>query len=56
MHGHPSPARKVLLCAAGAVAIWFLTIAGPAYVYLRSKNIVPPSTENAQRGRMGRGN
>ena len=31
-------------------------LAGTAYVYLRSKNIVPPSTENAQRGRMGRGN
>ena len=31
-------------------------IAGTAYAYLRSKNIVPPSTENAQRGRMGRGN
>jgi uncharacterized damage-inducible protein DinB len=31
-------------------------MAGTAYVYLRSKNIVPPSTENAQRGRMGRGN
>jgi hypothetical protein len=30
-------------------------MAGTAYVYLRSKNIVPPSTENAQRGRMGRG-
>jgi hypothetical protein len=30
-------------------------MAGTAYVYLRSKNIVPPSTENAQRGR-GRGN
>jgi len=29
---------------------------GTAAVYLRSKNIVPPSTENAQRGRMGRGN
>jgi hypothetical protein len=29
-------------------------MAGTAYVYLRSKNIVPPSTENAQRGRMGR--
>lgn len=28
---------------------------GTAAVYLRSKNIVPPSTENAQRGRMGRG-
>jgi hypothetical protein len=27
MHGHPSPARKVLLCAAATVAIWFLTIA-----------------------------
>jgi hypothetical protein len=24
-------------------------MAGTAYVYLRSKNIVPPSTENAQR-------
>jgi hypothetical protein len=31
-------------------------LAGTAYVYLRSKNIVPPPTENAQRGRMGRGN
>ena len=31
-------------------------MAGTAYVYLRSKNIVPPSTENAQRGRAGRGN
>jgi uncharacterized damage-inducible protein DinB len=31
-------------------------LAGTAYVYLRSKNIVPPSTENAQRGRSGRGN
>jgi uncharacterized damage-inducible protein DinB len=31
-------------------------MAGTAYVYLRSKNIVPPPTENAQRGRMGRGN
>ena len=31
-------------------------LAGTAYVYLRSKNIVPPSTENAQRGRAGRGN
>jgi hypothetical protein len=30
-------------------------MAGTAYVYLRSKNIVPPSTENAARGRMGRG-
>ncbi len=30
--------------------------AGTAYVYLRSKNIVPPSTENAQRGMRGRGN
>ena len=29
---------------------------GTAAVYLRSKNIVPPSAENAQRGRMGRGN
>src|SRR4029078_12465498 len=29
---------------------------GTAAVYLRSKNIVPPSTENAQRGRRGRGN
>jgi uncharacterized damage-inducible protein DinB len=28
-------------------------MAGTAYVYLRSKNIVPPSTENAQRGRRG---
>ena len=31
-------------------------MAGTAYVYLRSKNIVPPSTENAQRGMRGRGN
>ena len=31
-------------------------MAGTAYVYLRSKNIVPPPTENAQRGRTGRGN
>src|SRR5258708_11281873 len=31
-------------------------MAGTAYGYLRSKNIVPPSTEDAQRGRMGRGN
>ena len=30
-------------------------MAGTAYVYLRSKNIVPPSTENASRGRRGRG-
>ena len=30
-------------------------LAGTAYVYLRSKNIVPPPTENAARGRMGRG-
>jgi hypothetical protein len=29
-------------------------MAGTAYVYLRSKNIVPPSTENAQRGMRGR--
>lgn len=28
-------------------------MAGTAYVYLRSKNLVPPSTENAQRGRRG---
>src|SRR6266516_6196204 len=28
-------------------------MAGTAYVYLRSKNIVPPSTENAQRGMRG---
>jgi uncharacterized damage-inducible protein DinB len=28
-------------------------MAGTAYVYLRSKNIVPPPTENAQRGRRG---
>jgi hypothetical protein len=28
---------------------------GTAAVYLRSKNIVPPSTENAQRGMRGRG-
>src|SRR5262249_59910322 len=31
-------------------------MAGTAYVYLRSKNIVPPPTENAQRGMRGRGN
>ena len=31
-------------------------MAGTAYVYLRSKNLVPPSTENAQRGMRGRGN
>jgi len=31
-------------------------MAGTAYVYLRSKNIVPPSTENAGRGMRGRGN
>ncbi len=31
-------------------------LAGTAYVYLRSKNIVPPPTENAQRGMRGRGN
>src|SRR5947208_7949844 len=31
-------------------------MAGTAYVYLRSKNIVPPSTETAQRGMRGRGN
>ncbi len=30
-------------------------MAGTAYVYLRSKNIVPPSTERAMMGR-GRGN
>ena len=30
-------------------------MAGTAYVYLRSKNIVPPSTERAMAGR-GRGN
>jgi uncharacterized damage-inducible protein DinB len=30
-------------------------MAGTAYVYLRSKNIVPPSTENAGRGMRGRG-
>jgi len=30
-------------------------MAGTAYVYLRSKNLVPPSTENAQRGMRGRG-
>ena len=29
---------------------------GTAAVYLRSKNIVPPSTENAGRGMRGRGN
>jgi hypothetical protein len=28
---------------------------GTAAVYLRSKNIVPPSTENAGRGMRGRG-
>ena len=28
---------------------------GTGAVYLRAKNIVPPSTENAARGRMGRG-
>ena len=31
-------------------------MAGTAYVYLRSKNIVPPSTENMGRGMRGRGN
>jgi hypothetical protein len=31
-------------------------MAGTAYVYLRSKNLVPPSTENAGRGMRGRGN
>ncbi|PYR41352.1 MAG: DinB family protein [Acidobacteria bacterium] len=31
-------------------------MAGTAYVYLRSKNIVTPSTENAGRGMRGRGN
>jgi hypothetical protein len=30
-------------------------MAGTAYVYLRSKNLVPPSTENAGRGMRGRG-
>ena len=30
-------------------------MAGTAYVYLRSKNIVPPSTENMGRGMRGRG-
>jgi hypothetical protein len=30
-------------------------MAGTAYVYLRSKNIVPPSTENQGRGMRGRG-
>src|SRR5438477_9878627 len=30
-------------------------MAGTAYVYLLSKNIVPPSTENAGRGTRGRG-
>src|ERR1700687_5575505 len=30
-------------------------MAGTAYVYLRSKNIVPPPTENAGRGMRGRG-
>ena len=30
-------------------------MAGTHYVYLRSKNIVPPSTENAGRGMRGRG-
>ena len=29
---------------------------GTAAVYLRSKNLVPPSTENAGRGMRGRGN
>jgi len=31
-------------------------MAGTAYVYLRSKNIVPPPTENQGRGMRGRGN
>ena len=31
-------------------------MAGTAYVYLRSKNIVPPSTERAMSGMRGRGN
>jgi hypothetical protein len=31
-------------------------IAGTAYAYLRSKNIVPPSTERAMGGMRGRGN
>jgi uncharacterized damage-inducible protein DinB len=31
-------------------------MAGTAYVYLRSKNLVPPSTERAQQGMRGRGN
>ena len=31
-------------------------IAGTAYAYLRSKNIVPPSTERAQGAMRGRGN
>lgn len=31
-------------------------MAGTAYVYLRSKNIVPPSTERAMGGMRGRGN
>jgi len=30
-------------------------MAGTAYVYLRSKNLVPPSTENMGRGMRGRG-
>jgi hypothetical protein len=30
-------------------------MAGTSYVYLRSKNLVPPSTENAARGMRGRG-
>jgi DinB family protein len=30
-------------------------MAGTAYVYLRSKNLVPPPTENAGRGMRGRG-
>lgn len=30
-------------------------LAGTAYVYLRSKNIVPPSTERAQSAGRGRG-
>ena len=38
-----------------AVLVHGNEMAGTAYVYLRSKNIVPPSTENAGRGMRGRG-
>ena len=38
-----------------AVLVHGNEMAGTAYVYLRSKNIVPPPTENAQRGMRGRG-